>query len=169
VRARSLALVALLALASLAAWRLWPGEERKVRGRLDALAASLSIPAGETGLPRVARAASLRSFFTEDVTVELPAGAQPLQGRDEIAGLVARMSVPPVGTKVELLSVEIEVGPDSASADARFNARVVAREPRDKPPILDARMIAVTMRKVDGDWLVANARIMPTDDSLGVR
>ncbi len=170
MRGRFFSAVLILAALALAAWRFWPGEERKVRARIDALAAELSIPAGEEGLARLTRAAGVRSFFTEDIAVELPEGrGNTIRGRDEIAGFVARATVPPQGTRVELLNVAVELDRGKASAEARVDARVVAREPKDRPAILDARMIALTLRKVDGAWLVANARVMPTDDSLGVR
>jgi hypothetical protein len=170
MRARTLVILAALAVAAVAAWRLWPGEERKIRGRLDALAAELSIPAGEAGLARVARAAGLRAYFTRDVTVEMPAGeGQALHGREELAGIMARMPVPAEGTRVELLNVDIQVGPEKASADVRLNARVTAREPKENPTILDGRMVALSMVKLEGAWVIANARVMPTDDALGVR
>lgn len=162
--------VLMVVIAATAGWWYWPGEERRVRARLEALAAQLSIPAGEAGMPRMARAAGVRAFFTDDVAVELPAGDGPsLRGRDQIGGLVARMTVPPGGTTVELLDVDIQFLPEKTSADVRLNTRVVTREAGDKPAILDARMIALTLRKSEGVWLVSNARIMPTDDSLAIR
>ncbi len=165
------AAIVVLAAAVAAAWWFWPREEQRVRARLEALAAELSIPAGENGgLPRMARAAGVRGFFTTDVSVDLPDGLGPsLHGPDDVAGLVARMPVPSEGTRVELLDLDIQVAPDKTSADARVKARVVTREPPDKPAIIDARMIALTLRKADGVWLVSNARVMPSDDSLGVR
>jgi hypothetical protein len=123
----------------------------------------------------VTRAVGLRAFFAEDVTIELPGSAggeglgQTIRGREEIAGLVTRMAVPPEGTRVQILKMDTELAPGSDAANVRVDTRVVARQPKDAPPILDARMIALTLRKVDGAWLIASARVMPTDDSLGVR
>lgn len=68
-----------------------------------------------------------------------------------------------------VLDVQSDVGPERGSADVRLNARVLAGGPKEHPQILDARMVALTLRKLDGVWLVAKARIMPTDDSPGVR
>ncbi len=170
VSARVLVILIILAALAFGAWRLFPGEERKVRARIESLAAELSIPGGESGLARVTRAAGVRAFFTDDVAVELPEGTGPtIHGPEEIAGFVARASVPPEGTRVELLQVDIDMDGATKTAEARLNTRVVARAPKDRPPILDARMIALTLKKVEGRWLIANARVMPTDDSLGVR
>jgi len=170
MRTRTLLALLVLAVAAVTAWKLWPSEERKVRSRLEALAAAARVPPNETGLARAARAAGVRQFFAEDVDVQLPAGAgQALHGRDEIVGLAARMPVPPGGAKIELFDVTIEMGPEGDRADVRLNARMVTAEPRDAPQILDARMIALTLSKADGRWVVASVRVMPTDDSLGVR
>jgi hypothetical protein len=164
---RSMIGLLVVAAVAAAAWTLWPNEERKVRARLEALAATVSVPPTETGLARAARAAGARSFFAPDVRVELPDSVGPsLHGRDEIVGLVARLPVPPEGTRVELLDLKVEVAGDQA--DARANARLLTADVKD-PQILDARMVALTLRKVDGSWLVASARVMPTDDSLGAR
>jgi len=155
---------------AVAAWRLWPGEERRVRARLEAVAAELSIPPGEAGLARVTRAASVRAFFTDDVAIEvLGAAVQTIRGREEIAAYIARAPIPPQGTRVELLDVDVEMGPDRSTADVRVGVRIVTASPKDTPDVLDARMIALTLRKVAGAWLIANARVMPTDDSLAVR
>jgi ketosteroid isomerase-like protein len=170
MRFRTLTVAVLLLLAGLAAWRFWPGEDKKVRARIDALAQELSVPAGEGAVPRAMRASGVRRFFTSDVAIELSDGAgTTVRGRDAIAGYVARMTVPPEGTRVQLLDVQISVQPDKLWADARLDVRLLAGKPPEGPPVLDARMIAVTLRKVDGAWLIYNARVMPTDDSLGVR
>jgi hypothetical protein len=164
-----LVLVALL-VAAVVAWRLWPGEERRIRTRLDALAAGLSIAPGEAGLARLTRAAGVRSFFTEDVAVEVADDpGLTIRGREEIAGYVARLTVPPEGTRVELIEVDTQVDADRRSADVRATTRIVVRGTTDPPSILDARTIGLTLRKVEGEWLIANARVMPTDDSLGIR
>lgn len=170
MRFKVLTLVVVAALA-VAAWRLWPGEERRVKARLAALAAELSIPPGEAGLSRVARAARVRHFFTSDVAVEVVNGqGLTIRGPEEIAGYVARLSVPPEGTRVELLDLETELSADRLAADARVKTRVVSRAAGDRASsVLDARMIALTLRKIEGDWRIASARVMPTDDALGLR
>jgi hypothetical protein len=145
----------------------WPNEEAKVRRRLDALAETVSIPPKEQDLARVARAARSRGFFTDDVAVEFEGFGEPLiRGRDAIVGMMARPWGTSHGVHVELSNIRITIDENRTGAEARFDARAVSLEPGANPPTLDGRMVVLTMRKVDGTWMVAHAHLMPSDDSL---
>jgi hypothetical protein len=150
-----------------AAFLWWPNEEAKVRRRLDALAEAVSIPPKEQDLARVARAARSRGFFVEDVTIQLEGFGEPLlRGRDAITGMIARPWDAGHGVRVELSNIRVTIDETRTGADARFDARAVSLEPGANPPTLDGRMVVLTLRKVDGTWLVAHAHLMPSDDSL---
>jgi len=163
---RRLVVFLAVAAAAIVAYLAWPNEEHRVRARLEDLAASLSVPPSEPDLARLARASRVRGFFTEDVLVSFEeATERALHGRDEIAGVVARPWGPPSGVKVELLNLQVSVE-SGGRADARLEARAVSLEPGAESATLDARMVALTLRRIDGTWLISSARVMRSDDAL---
>jgi ketosteroid isomerase-like protein len=162
----AIGVAAVVAAAALYTW--WPSDERQVRKRLEALAETASVPAEEADLARLARAQRLRASLREDVRVEFErAEWPPIVGRDPVSALVAN-SWPQAsgGLTVELEDLSITVAADRASADARFKARLVSLDSSGEPSALDGRMVSLTLRKVDGEWLVASARILRSDDAV---
>ena len=73
-----------------ATYTYWPSDERAIRRQLDALAAAVNEDAAE-GLGSVARAAQIGAYFTDDVVVELGQGMGPIQGRESVTGMAARL------------------------------------------------------------------------------
>jgi hypothetical protein len=160
--------IGLAAVAAAAALFLfWPSEERQVRKRLEALAEAASVPAHESDLARLARAQRFRGWLREDVRVAFEqAEWPPIEGRDAVAALVLRPWVQAAGgLRVELEGLSISLGDGRSSADARFKARILRPDPDAEPVVLDGRMVSVTLQRVEGEWLVASARIMRSDDA----
>ncbi len=164
---RWLAVPLAIAAVGLAAYLLWPSEEHRVRARVEALADSLGVPTGEPDLARLSRAARVREYFTEDVTVDFEAREDLfLRGREAVAGIVARPGPARAGVRIELSKLTITVDTTRRSADVRCEGRVVSRDPAADPPTLDARLVCLTLRRVDGAWLVSSARVLPRDDAI---
>ena len=156
-------LAALVVLAAFVAYTFLPGgEERAVRDKIRRLAAHLSAPAGEEPLVRGARFAALRSSFTPDVRVELPAEGLSFHTFEELAAFAGR-AVPPGGIVLETGDIEVEVRGDHEAADARFPARVLERRGDGEPVLVDARTVSVTLVRHDQAWRISSARIMPSD------
>lgn len=156
------------AVVPLSAYLLAPGEERRVRGRLEAVAATLSTPAREPDLARLGRIARLRESFTPDAVIYFEREAmQPIRDRDQISGLAANALSQLGPMKVELRDIRISFRDGSSSvADVRLEVRLVSRDPHTEPETLDARALGLTLRKIDGEWLVASARVAERDDSV---
>ncbi len=166
-RARWLSVLAAIVVVVGAVYALIPGEERRVRARVDALAAALATPANEPDLKRLARIAGLRRFFTDDVAVYFADEAhQPVRGRDELAGLVGQ-SMGVLGPfTVRLDNVRIAIRDGNAIADVHLDGRLLSADGRSEARIIDARSVGLTLTKVDGTWLVSGARVMPSDDAV---
>jgi hypothetical protein len=165
---RRVLVLALLALIGVSAYLWWPSEEKRVRARVEAMAAAAGSPANEDSLSRLSRAKRLLGWMREDVRLDFEQSEwPPIVGRDSVAALVARpWPQTAAGMTVELQDLTIALSADRTAADVRFKARVVSREPSQEPVALDGRMIAVTLHRVDGEWLVASARIMRSDDAV---
>lgn len=166
-RNRWLLLGGLVAAVALVVYFLMPGEERRVRARLDALAETLGTPSKEPDLARLARVARLRGYFADDAVIYfLDEGHAPIRGRDEIVGL-AHGALTQFGPfSVELLNVRIAIGEAASVADVHLEGRLVSRDPEADPATLDARSASLTLTKIDGTWLVSSARIGVRDDSI---
>lgn len=157
--------LAVLGLAGIAAVLLFPSEERVVKKRVSSLAQALNIPAGEGDIPRLARAQRVRRHLASDLTVHFEEGGWPvIHGRDAVAGLVAR-PWPGVSEGITVEVGDLTARVEGDIADARFRVRVVAANPSSEPATLDGRMVALTLQKVEGEWLVSSARIMGSDDA----
>jgi hypothetical protein len=136
------------------------GEERAIRSRLAALAAEANQPAAE-GLALVAHAASIGDYFTTDVVVDLGEGSTPIQGREMLIGMVARLQPRTAAYRVELDDVEVRVAEDRESAGVAATVIVIPRRPGDDGGT-DAREFALTMTKADGAWRIARMTAVQT-------
>jgi hypothetical protein len=155
-------------IAALAAWYLWPSDERAIRKRLESLAQAASVPPGEADLARLARAQRFRTVLRADVHVAFErAEWPPIDGREAVAALVARpWSGAAGGLDVQLQDVSVSLSSDRTSADVRAIVRVVSRDHAQGADVIDGRMISATFSKTDGEWRVASARILQTDDAV---
>ncbi len=160
-----IAAAVLIAIAATAYFFL-PTEERRIRSQLTALADTLSVPRGEAELARLARAAHVRRFFSEDAVLRLAQDeGNEVRGRDTIAALAVRGGALGDGATVEILRMRVTVA-QAGTADVRLEGRVVSHDPGGQRSLIDARMVALTMQKIEGTWLISNARVMTADDSL---
>jgi hypothetical protein len=136
------------------------GEEAAIRSRLRALAAEANQPAAE-GLALVAHAASIGDFFTTDVVVDLGAGGAPIQGREMLIGMVARLQPRTSDYRVELDDEEVRVAEDGESAGVALTVLVIPRRPGPNEGI-DAREFALSLTKSDGTWRIARMTAVQT-------
>ncbi len=156
---------AILAIAA-TVYFLLPTEERRVRSQLTALAEALSVPRGEADFARLARAARIRHFFSQDAGVRMAQDeSNELRGRDVIAGLAVRSGALGEGATVEIVQMRVAIA-QAGTADVRLEGRIVSHDTAGRPTTLDARMVALTMQKIEGAWLISNARILAVDESL---
>ena len=153
-RAASILVVAVvLAGAGYGVWRAYfRGEDSVIRDRLDALVAEVNEGASD-GLGLVARAARIGSFFTEDVALDLGEGA-PIRGRETVIGMAARLQPRTAALTAAIDDVTVNVG-ESGSADVDLTATFARHGDSADEGSIDARELALGMRKVDGEWLIA--------------
>ena len=146
-------LAAVLIVAAGAWWWTRSGtpDERAIRGRLTALADEIN--GGTTdGLGTVARAARLGDFFAPDVVVELGQGSPPIQGRETLMGMAARLQPRTAAFEVTLKDINVEVVQDAA--EATFTALISRRSLSSGEQSLDAREFSAALRKTQGTWRI---------------
>jgi hypothetical protein len=166
--------LALVASAASGCTRL-SGQERRIARRLDELAGAASADGpAESPVARMAAAGRVGRYFTEDVRVEAD-GALWSQGRDAVVALAAQGRAAIDQLHVRVSDVEVTLsGSDSATAYLTLVVSGAARTGPDGAPagisgrtpspdgILDARELLLTLRRVDGDWLIAGVERLET-------
>ena len=158
-RSRVLVAVVLLALLAAAGWWLFPSNERRIRTRFETVAALASVPAAEPDLARLARARKFGTMLATDVQVTFGDAAPPLAGRDTLTALVARPPGLAGGVKVELTDIAVEVASGGARASSTGRARLTYTDPHTNQLAAEEHDVSLEWRKIDGEWLVGNARI----------
>ena len=129
-------------------------EVRQLSRRLDALAETASVGSGETNLVRMAKAARLAGYFTEDITIDLGSPSTVIRGRDTLMTMAVRTPVSPEGLRIELVDVQITVDAEGARAIASMTVQGSGIDFATGDQMIDAREIEMTLVKVDGEWLI---------------
>ena len=70
-------------------YQWWLNPARAVKRRLGEVAATLSMPASESQMARVARLAQLRRYLAENIHVRAGASGRELTARDEVLAVAA--------------------------------------------------------------------------------
>ena len=105
---------ALLVVAGVVAVSYLRGDRRQIRLQLDALAETASVAGTESDVMRLARAARIGGFFTEDVVIRRSEDNSAfVGGRRAVAGLAAQAAAEHRTMKVSIENLEIAI------ADAR--------------------------------------------------
>jgi len=157
----AVAAVCFTALAAFFVYQWWFNPTRAVQRRLSEIAAALSVPDNEPPMGRVGRAAQLRKYLAEDIRVRT--GSSELTSRDQIVGLVAAFTPPPGGWNIQFVDVQVRVNHDtSVDADAYMTVEINGIDPRTGQPTVDAREASVTMKKIEGEWVLATAETKET-------
>jgi len=134
---------------------LWPNEERIVRGRLNDIAAIITVPANETDIARLTRVAQLRDYLAQDLRVRY--GSQEAVSRDMVLGALAQWGRSADGVKVEFVDVQVTLdraNPDAATA--YLTAKISGRD------TIDAREADVRLARIAGKWVVSGAETRET-------
>lgn len=147
--------VAALVAVAWGAYLFWPSDERKVRGRLDALAEVLNERPRD-GLGMVAQTAQLTTFFTEDVILEPGGRAGAIRGRERLLALASRA---PAVREFEIDFVDVSVEVTGETAASRMTATLTSRPDPAESESVDAREIDVQWRRED-DWRIARITLI---------
>ena len=154
---RAVGIAAVLA-ACVWGWYAWrPGDERAIRRQLDRLVDTVNeeLPEQATGVGSMARAAQVGTFFTDDVVVDLGQGFAPMQGRETIIAMAARLPAGAASYTLRFDDVAVTVDPAASVADVRLAATLTGRHEPAGERTVDARELQLAMRKMDSVWRIA--------------
>ena len=140
-------------------YQWWFNPTRAVQRRLSQIAAALSVPDSEPPVTRVARAAQIRKYLAQDVRVRIGDASDAIS-REQIVGAVSSFTPPPGGWNIQFVDVQVRVNhTTSADADAYLTLEVNGRDAQTGQPTVDTREAAATLKKIDGEWVIATAEL----------
>jgi hypothetical protein len=143
-------------------WRaLLPNDEKIIRKRLTDLAVTASFAPNESPLARLSNSQWFASFFTPDadIVADVPGhSSQTFAGRDEIAQAAFAARSYTSGFSVKFLDIVVKLDPSKQTAAAEFTARGQLNGEKDSW----VQEIKLTMKKVDGKWLIVHAEAAKT-------
>lgn len=160
---RSIAVVVPLVLA-VAGYMLWhnrQSDERKIRSVLTSLAGDFNASTTD-GVGTVARAAQLGSYFSDDVVVDLGPGTAPIERRETLIGMAARLQPRTSAFRVELDDVNVRVAEGHRDADVTLTVSFIRRSIATGEQSIDAREFALVMTQSGGTWRIARATSVDT-------
>ena len=135
--------------------RAWvPSEERQIQRQLDALAEAASFEAGEPNLVRMANAARIGGYFTEDATIDLGPPLTAIHGREAIRAIAARVQVPAEGVEIDFVDIQIAVASEGTRATVSMTVTGSGLDLATGDRVIDARELDVRLRKVENEWLI---------------
>lgn len=140
-------------------WWWYPTDARRIRAACHDLAQRVSVPPREADVTRVSRLAGLARHFAPDIDVEVEGMEAQIEGRDQVAALAARLSASPLGITVTLDDLEVTIGEDRQSAEARALATAREPDPRGGPDIVEQRLLTLRWSKGEAGWRLAHVLV----------
>lgn len=138
-------------------WVAWPRSiEARIERRLQQFASEVNESTAD-GLGTVARAARIGSYFTEDVVVDVGRGTPPIQGRETVIGMAARLQPRTAAFRLELLDITVTPRSDTL-AEVSLTAAFGRSAPGGNET--DARELAITMVETGGEWRMSHVRLV---------
>jgi hypothetical protein len=167
-----LATILVIAGAAFFSYQWWVSGERAVKNRLAEVAETLSVPAGDSEVARLARLARLRGYLADDIQVRTGEVSETLP-RDALLALASRWTPLPgampaaraggtPGLQVELVDIHVTLMQQGAGAQVYLTAKFSGHNARTGEPTVDAREGTVTMAKRHDQWLVSGVETNET-------
>jgi len=155
-------LVVLLAAAVFWVWnRFFPSAETAVRRQLQQDARLASFSQGESLISKGLAINSLMDGCTEDIEISVDIQGyqrQTVAGKEELrpAAMVVRGHLSSL--KVEFLDMNVDVAPNKQTAVVNLTAKIRVPGEQEFFP----QELKVTMKKVDGKWLIRKIETVKT-------
>ncbi len=142
-------------------YQFWFNPGRAVKRQLGEVAATLSAPAGEQDVARLARFAKLRRSLAEDLTVRV--GEREAASRDVILAAVVNFRPPAGGIDVQFVDTKVAMDSDS-TAHASTRVDLTTFDQRNGQPTVDSVDATMTLEKREDRWVIttAEAKALPT-------
>ena len=152
---------ALLLLAGWVVFKLFPGDERVIRARLNQLARTVSLQTSDKLLTRAAKARKVPEFFDRDAVINVSAVApefQNIAGRDQISELALGAQAQVQQLEVKFLDITIDQLVRRQSAVV--NLTVVVDLNGEKNVVVQELRIA--LKNVEKEWLITQIETIKT-------
>jgi len=140
---------------------LFPGPEKIIRSRLQAVAGGISFEPKDGMVARGYGVQKAASYFTADVEMNLDVRGYPpvnLTGRDEILQQAMGAARFLRGLKVEFLDINVTLGPDRQTATANLTGKITLAGDSE----FNVQEFNFFLKKVEGQWLIYRVETVKT-------
>jgi hypothetical protein len=151
-----LACIGLVFGAGAAASRWLGGEEARIGRRLEAMAGVFNRVNDQSGLRRLATAAELGRYFSEDVNVSI--GPRRIAGREHLVAAVVQIDAGVSDLRISLGNLDLELSPDGLTATAACTIRASGRVRATDERWREMAELEFDLRKAPHGWEVATVR-----------
>ncbi len=132
-----------------------------VRRRLQSLSDEVNRSTTDGRGPE-ARAAQLGAFFTDDVDIDLGAGAAPIRGRATVVSMAERLQPRTAAFKLVFEDVTVVLAPGENAADVHLTAEFIRRNLLTGEQSLDAKEFTLALRLVSNEWQIQRVTAVDT-------
>jgi hypothetical protein len=136
-------------------YQWWLNPARAVKRRLGEVAATLSMPAGESQMARVARLAQLRRYLADNIHVRAGTSGRELTSREEALAVASIWRPSEGGWDVHFADLHITLE-SAEAARAYLTVEVTTPDPQGRPTV-DARDATVALARQNGQWVIIEA------------
>ena len=134
-------------------YQWWFNPSRALKRQMGEIAASLSVPAGETEMARIARLAQLRRHLADDIRVH--AGATEISSRAAVLRVLNAWRPPAGGVDVRFVDTQVFIDTDT-SARTYTSVEAATPDPRGGQPTIERQDAGVRLEKRGGQWVVTS-------------
>lgn len=147
--------ILVMIVATAAAWRFWPGDERAIRQQIAKIETFGSKASDEKPVESLLRARQLAELFADPSTLEVQTGnftGQYPRKQIQERIVLARGFYISATVSVHDLAIDIHSS-DPKTATIHCTLRVKGEG--KSQPVADVQELSAQLRKVEGDWLFA--------------
>lgn len=160
-RTRLILAAALIAI-GFAAWQMWPSDARRIRRKLDAIAATVNERPAD-GVAQLARTMRLSKFVTDDVVLEPGGGTGTIRGRERLIALASRAPNDADPFTLSFSNVWIDVAGDSRAL-VRLTATFRKPDPETGGETIEARDVELEFTRSD-DWRIGRITLIDVPEN----
>jgi hypothetical protein len=156
-----LIILALLVVGGIWLWRtFFPSPERVITGNLKKLAHAASVHPGDGSLPRMLGAQSVGRLVADTVEIHIDVPGYHQQSVESREDIVQKLTAIKVSTSftVDFPDINVTVSADGLSAQADVTVEIHA----SGEPDMAIQQMRVTLRKIDGHWLITKVQTVRT-------
>ncbi|MCD5397514.1 nuclear transport factor 2 family protein [candidate division NPL-UPA2 bacterium] len=138
------------------------GDERQIRRNLISLAARLSRLGNESELMALANIKKIKLLFTQDCRIMVGAPIPEIRGHDMLLSTLHQTRRVMGKIEVDFYDISVIIEEDLVTARATMTAMATGLDSQRDERIIEVREVKMYWKKVEGEWRIAEVRLIRT-------